>query len=159
MPARLVALGCFVVLVGLALGCRREPLAGINAPEQLTLYSLHPQELSPDEVARAGETFHGWRVLGKIVITEPEKRKELVDALNDAMARRPEIGAKCFWPRHGLRIVDKGKTVEYVVCFQCSRFEEFVGEARQRYELLNPDVQPTFDKPLTDAGIPLGPKH
>jgi hypothetical protein len=159
MWVRFVTLGCCLVLMSLAAGCKREPLAGIDAPERLTLYSLHPQELDPEEVAKAGETFHGWRVLGKVEIKEPEKRKELVDALKDAIARPPEFGAKCFIPRHGLQIVEQGKMVEYVVCFQCSRFEEFAGGVKQRDGLLNRDVQPVFDKPLTDAGISLAPKE
>lgn len=159
MMIRLVTLWLFLALLGLVLGCRREPITMINAPEQLVLYSLHPAKRTSDETDKIGEMFQGWRVLGKIEITEPEKQTKLLGAFKDAIARRPDSGARCFNPRHGLRILEKGKTLEYVVCFECSWFEEYADGVRQPKRTLNSDVQPTFDKLLTDAGIPIAPKE
>ena len=53
---------------------------------------------------------------------------------------------------------EKGKTVEYVICFECSRFEEFIGAKKLRHEPIDPNAQPAFDKPLQDAGVPIAPK-
>jgi hypothetical protein len=153
---------CFaLVAILIASGCSGSPLAKLNSPDQLTLYSIDGRDEDrrlKDLEVKSSETFHGYPVLGKVEVTDPDRRKQLIAALKDAHARRPTDGAKCFWPRHGIRAIEKGQTIEYVVCFECSRFEEFMGGKKLRHDLLNSDVQPTFDKPLTEAGIPIAPE-
>jgi len=139
-------------------GCGGDPVADSGTPDALTLFSIDGRDEKPRDAGQGAETFHGYPVLGKVEIADAGQRKELVAALKDGIARRPKYGAKCFWPRHGLHVVEKGKAVEYVICFECSRFDEFAGGERLRHELINPDVQPTFDKPLKDAGVPIAPK-
>jgi hypothetical protein len=145
----------------MTVGCSnssRYPLADLQAPDKIILFSIDGRDGLHRGQKKDVETFSGFPVLGKIEITDAKQREVLIATLKDAIARKPPEVVKCFWPRHGLQVTEKAKTVEYVICFECSRFEEFVGEELLRYDFLNSDVQPVFDKPLKDAGIPLAPK-
>lgn len=149
----------FILLaISIACGCRSGSLDSLDAPEQITLYSIDGRDEERRGEAKASEFFHGYPVLGKVEISDSGKRNELIAALKDGITRKPDSPAKCYWPRHGLRVTQKGKIVEFVICFECSRFEEFEGATKVRHELINRDIQPKFDKPLQDAGIPLAPK-
>ena len=138
-------------VVGCGISPTADPsLVDLQAPEQLTLFSIDGRDAEGNGIGRRGEgvseavgEFRGYPVLGQVEVTDPDLRNQLIAALKDGYARRPARSAKCFWPRHGVRAVEKGKTVEYVICFQCLGFEEFVGDKR-RFERINPDVQPTF---------------
>lgn len=145
---------CGLFLIICTAGCG----SNLDSPEQLTLFSIDGRDGPHNDVKYTEEKFHGFPVIGKVEITDAGRRQELVSALKDGMARQPELGpAACFWPRHGLRVVAKGKTVEFVICFECNQVDEFRGDQRRR-KLINGDVQPTFDKPLKDFGVPLAPK-
>jgi hypothetical protein len=62
--------------------------------------------------------------------------------------------AKCFWPRHAVRVVDKGQTVDYVICFQCDQLRVHEGSST-RVKPITSEPQPVFNKHLKEAGIPL----
>lgn len=147
------------ILVVALLGCKGSPTTsfdlGLDSPEQMTLYSIDGRE---GKQVESKEFFHNYPVLGKVEITDPAMRAQLISALKDGIARRPEHSPKCFWPRHGLKVTANGRTVEYVICFECSSLQEYVGEMRQRSVEINSDVQTAFDKPLKEAGVPLAPK-
>ncbi len=143
------------------LGCRGSPIADLKAPEKLTLYSLDGREERPEGEVKtpSKESFHGYPVLGKTEISLPEQRRELLTALNEAIKQHEgKPMAKCFWPRHAIRAIENGKTIDYIICFECSRFREFLGDKQQREVPINPMAQPTFDTPLRDLGIPIAPK-
>jgi hypothetical protein len=129
------------------------------APEKMILFSIDGTDRDPKIPVEVKERFYNYPVLGKIDTADPEQRVTLVNALKDAQDRRPKDGAKCFWPRHALSIIDKGKKIDYIICFECKWFTEYVDGTQIRHETINSDVQPIFDKMLKDAGIPLGPKN
>ena len=60
-------------------------------------------------------------MLGKVKIEEAAKRKEIMAAIHKAIPNNSE-GPACFWPRHGLKIVDSKGTTEMVICFQCVQY-------------------------------------
>src|SRR5262245_42014235 len=93
------------------IGCGRGSLNGLSDPEQLTLFSIDGRDEPQRGEAKAKESFHGYPVLGKIEITDPAQRRALLAALHDAIARNDGRMAFCFWPRHGIRAVEKGKTI------------------------------------------------
>ena len=151
----------YLFVIPIALGCGG-PLAGLNSPDTLIVYSLDGRDPAPEgkrgqDVPAAIGEFHSYPILGQVEIKDPAQRKQIIAALKDGIAHGGPM-AKCFWPRHGLRAIENGKTVEYVICFQCSRFEEFLAARKLRHEPIKADVQPTFDKPLQDAGIPIAPQ-
>lgn len=140
------------------------PMAELQSAEEFILYSIdgrdeYQKKKHESPLPKSTETFHNYPVLGKVKIDQPEERRKLIAAFGDALYWRPSIGAKCFWPRHAIHAVVKGRTVDFVICFECSRFiRTEITTKRNVSGLLNEDAQPVFDKPLTDAGIPIAPK-
>jgi hypothetical protein len=146
-----------------ATGCTGSPLARLKAPEQLTLFSIDGRDVDAWAERRRGHgvpqavgQFHGYPVLGSVEIMNSEERQLLIAALKQSVAAGGQV-AECFWPRHGLRVVENGQTVEYLICFECTAFEEFVGDKKLRYAGISPDSRPTFDQPLKRAGVPIAP--
>jgi hypothetical protein len=151
------------LLLALAIGCassRSGDGESVDAdqPDRLLLYSIDGREGTKVNDRNTEGSFYGYPVLGKVEITDATTRKQLLDAIKDAIRRRPEMAAKCYWPRHGMRASINGKTVDYVICFECFRYEEFVDGVSIKRSVLNSDVEPIFSKPLVDAGIPIAPR-
>ena len=126
----------------------------LDKATQIEVYSLDP--VFPEEDAK--KAFHGWKVLGKTTIKDEKQRKALVVALEKGVKEREDKAPECFQPRHGLRVVRDGKTVDLVICFQCYTIQVFVGKEDKRDVLIGRSPQPALDKLLTDAGIKLAPK-
>jgi hypothetical protein len=145
---------CLLTVVG----CGGNPLAGLQSPEQLTLFSIDGRDEDRGVRIQTSESFHGYPVLGKVEVSDLGQRQHLIAALKDGVARNDVPPPSCFWPRHGLRVVENGKTVEYIICFECYQFDEFVGGKKLRHGTISSAVQPTFDAPLKAAGVPIAPK-
>lgn len=122
--------------------------------DQLELLSLDPNQA---EKVQPKDAFHGYKVLGKTVV-KAGTRKQLVEAFLKGMEGKIEP-ARCFDPRHGIRATHGGKTVELVICFQCSQFVVYLGSAEKGTLLLvGKAPEASFDKVLKDAGIPKAKK-
>jgi hypothetical protein len=147
----------FCVIFALVLmGCRRDPLGGVDVPEQLTLYSIDGRDFEPGKQPKVDEKFHGYPVLGKVEITDAGKRKEIIAALKEGLAHDDGSIAACFWPRHAIRVVDKGRTIDYVICFQCYQVQAYDGNAKS-VKPVTREPQPVLNRHLKEAGIPLAP--
>jgi hypothetical protein len=154
--------GLLFVLLGLLLGAGPTRAGGekkgLPAPvkailekaKTVELYSLEPE---PTEKQRAGkpEKLHGWLVLGKTAVKDAKTRKGLLDGL----LKNPGRGAKCFDPRHAIRATHDGKTVDLLVCFACGWVYVYEGDKHTTTLTVAKGVQPTFDKVLKAAGVPL----
>lgn len=151
----LVVIGCSLIGAIFA-GCGGGSVAHLDAPEQLTLYSIDGRDFEAGKEPKTEEKFHGYPVLGKIDVTDAEKRKEIIAALKEGMARSDGKMAKCFWPRHAIRAVEKGKTIDCVICFACYQLEVHEGGSK-RVEPTTRDPQKVFNKHLMQAGVPLAP--
>jgi hypothetical protein len=77
--------------------------------------------------------------------------------LYDGIADKNATPARCFIPRHGIRATHDGKTVELVICFECSQLWVHQGDAKD-WMTIGKEPQSVFDKLLTEAGIELAPK-
>ncbi len=156
MRIHLVTLfACGVVAVALT-GCGRDPVAGPDAPEQLTLYSIDGRHFEPGQEPKAAEKFHGYPVLGKVEITDVAKRKEIAGALKDGLAQSDGWMADCFRPRHAIRAVTNGRSIDYVICFECYQLEAHDGDSKS-VKPVTREPQSVFNKHLKEAGIPLAP--
>jgi hypothetical protein len=124
-------IGSSILLTSLFLGCGCNWVGGQGTPEQLTLYSIDGRRLQPGQEVQANEKFHGYPVLGKIEIADADKRKEVFAALKEGLARSNGTMAKCFWPRHGIPAVEKGRTIDYVICFECLQLEAHEGDSKR----------------------------
>ena len=153
------SLGLLLLLILTACGERLPPIPeGPEPPmvvplaEELTLYSLDPDDSPPKDA----ELFYDYRVLGKVVITDPQERRDIVMAINRGIAEEREQFV-CFDPRHGLRIVSNNKTIDYVICFQCGNYYEFPATSPHSRSI-SPLPLPLLNAVLKRAGVPLNPK-
>lgn len=139
-------------------GCgKSSSLPGLNAPTTFTLYSLDGRMLPPEKRVKTGEEFRGYPVLGKIEISDRAKQRELTTALESGIAKSDGAVASCFNPRHAIQVTSNGRTIDYVICFECLQIYVYENGAPTT-KLTTRDPQPVFDKQLTDAGIALAPK-
>jgi hypothetical protein len=165
------ALACLILA---SVGCGAP--TDLQSPEQLTLYSIDGRwhrggadwdcgpgarelEDAPEYIPPAGvkiaEQFHGYPVLGKVEITDAQQRQQIVSGLKEGL--RQGGMSKCFCPRHAVRAVEKGHTFEYLICFQCHDYVEFIDGNRKRSGSVGDGVRSVFDQPLRDASIPIAP--
>jgi hypothetical protein len=114
------------------------------------LFSLDPKDRKPKD----GDLFCGWRVLGMTVVEKGDAIR-LVEALEKGVAENNGEVADCFNPRHGIRAVHDGKSVDFVLCFECRQgFVSGKGKADTQF-LVSGSPSTTFNAVLTKAGVPV----
>jgi hypothetical protein len=117
--------------------------------ELVELLSLDPDA----EEEKPKEAFHDWKVLGKCLVKNGEERKALRAAIYKGVTEN-NGAAGCFHPRHGLRAVHAGKTVEMVICYECFWMQVYVGDNVQAVWTGN-SPQRLLNRILRDAKVPL----
>jgi len=122
----------------------------LDKAKQLELLSLEPDE------RKAGlNDFHGYKVLGSTLIKDKDARKKLLAAFYKGVEDSEGAVAGCFIPRHGIRAVHDGKTVDLVICFECLSLNIY-GPGKEKGQLLIVSSPSNlFNKILTDAKVPL----
>jgi hypothetical protein len=157
MPRNVAALwGCFF-LAACATGCNLDPTP-LDTAHSLVLYSLDPKDYHPEKNPGSENHFHGCVILGKTELSDSAKRDEIVTAFKNGMAQSGIEPYECFEPRHAIRTVESGRTIDYVICFECCQFQVYTdGQRSEGYELVSREPQPVFDKVLKEAGIKLAP--
>jgi len=97
--------------------------------DSITLYSLKSTRASvPNEngaLKGPVETFHRYPVLGKLKITLAADRVSILDAIQKAKKPGP-TAVECFDPHHGVRLTRNGTTIDYVICFHCDKYDEYL---------------------------------
>lgn len=120
-----------------------------NGGQRLTLFSLDP---SPVEGEKSKETFRGYTVLGKVLIAgsglQADVKKSLYRAINVGW-----VQAACFNPRHGLRAEMNGKSVDLVICFECSSLLVYAGEEEGGAAISSISAERLYNRILRDAGV------
>jgi hypothetical protein len=125
----------FVLLFAMLIGCGRQE-APIDA---MTLFSLDGNYTPEDGKQPPSEMFNGYPVLGKLEIASPNDRLAILRAVQRGIAESDGKEAKCFWPRHGVRLKQSGKTIEFLICFHCLQLEQYIDG--------KPVHKPTTDTP------------
>jgi hypothetical protein len=128
-----------------------ETKTALEKAAEWELYSLDPEYLK--EPPKDG--FHGWKVLGKTTVKDADTRKALLAALEKGAKDNDGVAAKCFDPRHGIRIKAGDQTIDLVICFACYQTKVFAGDKPTGGYLTTNSPQPALDKVLTDAKVPL----
>ena len=115
-----------ILVAAVVAGCGRAPVEGLDASDRLTLYSLDgegkpievlrvPLDENPEETRKKpAEEFHQFPVLGKVEIADAAKRAEIMRAFKQGIERSDGSMAKCFWPRHGIRVTKDKIQSDYV---------------------------------------------
>jgi hypothetical protein len=149
-----------------AIGCTHPEmpaatLAALTQADQYELLSLDPSH----EHEKAGGDFHGWRVLGRTLITDTATRDKLTSALRAGVKENVDgMVAGCFNPRHGIRVTrggggaGGGQATDFVICFQCMSMSVYQGEQQAGSILTTSSPQPTFDAVLRAKGVTLASK-
>lgn len=149
--ACIVALVCGAPATALAADntLPQDALTVLSQARDIELLSIEP---APESSSNGG--FHGYRVLGKTLLKEVTVRKSLVESFTRAM-EGTIVPTRCFIPRYGIRATHSGKTVEMLICFECSQFYVYdaLGNSSKRF-WVNQTPRSVFDKVLQDAGIP-----
>ncbi|APR81891.1 Hypothetical protein A7982_07240 [Minicystis rosea] len=133
------------------------PAASRLALEQATdveLLSLEPH-FGPVEKGREAAPFHGCEILGKTKIEDASIRRRLVTALEKAAQDNDGVAAACFEPHHALRVTHGGRTLDFVICFQCLQVQVFEGDERTTGFLITDAPRALFDDVLRDAHVRL----
>jgi hypothetical protein len=124
----------------------------LTKADKVELYSVDPVPPKQDEKPK--DEFRGWNSYGKTELKTAELRKKVLEV---AQAGKPGYGAKCFDPRHGIRATADGKSVDLVICFECSWVHVFPGDGNEVVRLTIGDHQEVLDGILKDANVTLAP--
>jgi len=121
----------------------------LEKAEKVELYSLEPRG------AKGKDLFHDYTVLGKVELKDKADRADAVKAVAGALG--VGSGAKCFDPRHGMRLVRGGKSVDLVICFRCSNVRVYGLTANDKSVRVTTakTAQEALDKILSGANVPL----
>ena len=152
-----------LLLVSLLCGCTEKARLSAaieklsDSPSKFTLYSLDPGPLSHDESTQSDTVFHGYDILGRTDIADPGERRALTQALaRGARESDGTIGA-CFNPRHGLHIEQSGRSVDFVICFECLLVHAHGFHLGDSF-LTGASPRSTFDELLRRHQLPLAAK-
>jgi hypothetical protein len=164
MRRKYLVLGASVVVVGIAAFAWHRARGVVpDDPDEVTLFSIDGMsQRNPVDRDKPTdkELLYEFPVLGRVSITDPELRRRVVTAVKrDLDDDSDSTGHLCFQPRHVLRVVKSGRTIDLVICFQCNRYRAYVDGKQTRAEDLpvGKSSQELLNKILTDAGVPLAP--
>ncbi len=148
----------------------------VPPPEEMELISIdpHPKDpiyspekqkaLDPEKYFRVDD-YLACPILGRVKIEEEATRKEIMNLIQTGFNRTVKDRPKCFYPRHVVRVKNKGATADFVICLQCFATNIQDGDAkyfgidrRQGGFDLSPDEAARLSAPLVQAGIPIAPK-
>jgi len=127
----------------------------LDRAESVELLSLDPGDADPGADDKA--LFHGYRILGRTPLKE-DTRRTVLSALDKGIQESDGKVARCFNPRHGIRATREGKTVDLVICFECLSMRAYFEGRQTAGALTTRSPQPTFDRTLRAAGVPLPEK-
>ena len=107
------------------------------------LFSLDPS------VKTDKDGFHGYKVLGKTTVKDPETLKGLFAAFKQGTEKGD---AGDFKPRHGIRFTIGATTMDLLVCSPAKVYRKDTFDAEFR---ISKSPQAAFDKVLKAAGVEL----
>lgn len=150
-----VAVAAFAAALALAAGPAPDEAklpdaarTALEKADQIDVLSIDPQ---------GGETgkdaFHEYKVLARTTVKDADARKDIAAAVEKGVAEGGPI-AKCFEPRHGLHVVFKDKTYDFLICYQCSQIQIFTGSAEAETVATSGASKATLDKVLKNADVP-----
>ena len=149
-----------VLLLAATAGCNSNSADPRVAADGFTLYSIDAGREPGDGSSADGDApkFHGWIVLGKVDIDDRAERSRLINALQEGIDNNNGSPAKCFNPRHALRIVDGDSTTDYLICFECYQIQVFKARnelAPTSVKLTAKEPEKVFNDALRKAKLPL----
>lgn len=156
-----------LVSLGIISGVAAWSLAARNTipddPDELILYSLDPTQVMREYgemvLPKDKEVLYDCPVFGKVVVADPEQRRAILAAVKEDIRTGFKNQAKCHYPRHMLRVVKGGKSLDIVICFECHGYQVFRG-GDTKYVIpknIGEGSKAVLNRILTDAGVPIAP--
>lgn len=103
-----------------------EVLRAMETSTSFDLLSLHPDESAAHWF---NTKFQGYRVLGRIAVTRPEDRRQIIQSVRRGISDFHGFDNKCaIRPRHGLHVVSGTTTYDFLICYECEKIEVVSGE-------------------------------
>lgn len=130
----------------------------LDHPYEMTLYSIEP-DLSQKEMNKIKENksnpfFHEYVILGSTKIEGKKNQVIVANEIRNAVMIMYDGGARCFNPRHGVRVTDGKITYDFLICFSCGYMSVYNGE-----ELIeHVDIEGSYkvlNEILVNANVPL----
>lgn len=137
-------------LSGAATGCGALPSAALEVAESATTFEV--MAVDPGSQAAAAEDFHGHRIVWRTLVTDPAVQERILGVVNGGISRFA-TQARCFNPRHGVRVSRGARTVDIVICYECGSVHVHDGETFTSLPTTNvqPDLDEVFDKLASKA--------
>lgn len=89
-------------------------------PKEMVLFSLEPINILTENNSLKKETmFQRHVILGSTIIKSQEVQNKIAVEINDAVNELECGGARCFEPRHGVRVTDGKVEYDFLICFEC----------------------------------------
>lgn len=143
------ALAALFVLAGS--GCSSLPASAVGVLEnadQFQIFALEPY--ATNEPKPTDTVFHGHVVLARAEVKDPKVRAKIAFIVERGV-RQGGMQAKCFNPRHGVHAMQGKRTVDLVICYECSAVE--VVEDGNATTVTTGDVQSELDEAFQAAGV------
>ncbi len=121
--------------------------------EKFVLFSLDPLSLpNPNEPKKS--EFYRYYILGQTQISDPETLTKIRRAYYDGLVDTSGAAA-CFSPRHGIRAMKNGETLDLVICFHCHFVEVHLNDKNLGFKKVSAEPQDVFNEILTAANVDL----
>jgi hypothetical protein len=139
---------------GHMLSYSRSQRSVLDNSDQFTLYSLLPHP--PEKDVRIHGLFHRNGILGQTQVRDPKLKAQIINALyggfsNSISSSNNEIS--CFNPRHGIRAIGNGRTVDVEICFECGA-AYFYENGTSSKQSISHEPQKIFDQALVTFHLP-----
>ena len=151
-PRFISAFGLIAFLGLSGMGCSALPSSVLGVMERADQYEIYRLEPYGAKEPKPGEkVFHNHVVLGQAEVKDAQLRAKITDIVNKGV-RQGGTQAKCFNPRHGIHAVQRGVTVDLVICYECSTVE--VGDNGKWSTVTTGDVQADLEEAFRASGLP-----
>ena len=98
-------------------------------PTNLYLLDGGPKHVPREESAQ----FHGASVLAAGTLADESAREQFTASLRRVLESGHGGQPACFFPRHGVTLIDGSRRYDIVMCFECNRFDVYDGEGNGLY--------------------------
>jgi len=100
------------------------PVPGSKEPD--------PAPVKPKTKLPPDQVFHDYAILGEHTLPVTPEMKLIIQDLDRAGQLWNEgVGVPaCYWPRHGIRVVEGGSVYDLQICYQCITANLYVGKER-----------------------------
>jgi hypothetical protein len=140
-----------------------ERLKPLDGAARVELYALRPEPARFESAGDGTRRFHGYEVLADAALTDPLLATQLAQLISRGLAESDGSAALCFNPRHGLRVVRDGQTLDLVICYECRQIYVYDSRATRPSgfdELLTAQsVEPEVTRIFEGLGLKIAAEH